>query len=145
MATAYAGAGHPREARAQLAIPLKDATTLAGAAYLLGSLAREEGDTDAAIRHLRRVIELEPKSPEAHAELGSLLLGRDEVGAARRETELALAMDPRSYRANATLMKLYRDAHDPRLEAQVELLKKLAKEREAEFQLLHRTIEFQPR
>ena len=70
------------------------------------------------------MISIEPNSPEAHAELGLLFLRRDEMDAARRETELALAADPQSYRANDTLMKLYRMANDPRLAAQVEVVKK---------------------
>ena len=65
--------------------------------------------------------------------------------AARRETNLGLAVDPQNYRANDTLMRLYRIAKDPRLPEQVEKVKKLMKDRDEEFTLLHRTIEFNTR
>jgi tetratricopeptide (TPR) repeat protein len=145
LATSYAEAGRAPEARAELTIPLKNPQTRAGAAYLLACLAKKEDDIDAAVQYFKQVISIEPNSPEAHAELGLLLLRRDEVDEARRETELALAADPHSYRANDTLMKLYRMANDPRLPAQVEVVKKLIKDRDEEFALLDRTIEFRTR
>jgi tetratricopeptide (TPR) repeat protein len=145
LATSYAGAGRAPEARAELTIPLKNPQTRAGAAYLLACLAKKEDDIDTAVEYFKQVISIEPNAPEAHAELGLLLLRRDEVDAARRETELALAADPQSYRANDTLMKLYRMASDPRLPEQVEVVKKVIKDRDEEFALLDRTIEFRTR
>jgi tetratricopeptide (TPR) repeat protein len=145
LATSYAGAGRGPEARAQLTIPLKDPQTRAGAVFLLACLAKKEEDTDAAVHYFQELISLEPNSPEAHSELGLLFLRRDELDAARRETELALAANPRSFRANDTLLKLYRRANDPRLLAQAEVVKKLIKDRDEEFTLLDRTIEFKTR
>ena len=142
LATAYAGAGRGPEARAQAAIPLKDPQTRAGTLYLLACLARKEDDTDTAVHYFQELLTIEPGSPVAHAELGLLFLRRDEIDAARRESDLALAADPRSFRANDTMLKIYKRSNDPRYAAQMETVKKLIKERDEEFTLLDRTIEF---
>ena len=143
LATSYAGAGRGPDARAQVAIPLKDPQTRAGAIYLLACLAKKEGDPDGAVHYFQELLSIEPNSPEAHAELGLLFLRRDEMDAARRETTLALAADPQNFRANDTLMKIYKMSNDPRLPAQVEAVKNLIKDRDEEFTLLDRTLEFQ--
>ena len=145
LATSYAGSGRTRDARAQLAIPLQDRQTRAGASYLLGCMAREEDDTDGALRYFQQVISMEPESSDAHAQLGAIFLLREDLESARRETELALRADPRNYRANDTLMRLYGKAKDPRLAEQVAKVKALIKDRDDKFTLLHRTIEFKPR
>jgi Tfp pilus assembly protein PilF len=143
LATSYAVAGRGPDARAQVAIPLKDPQTRAGALYLLACLAKKEDDPDAAVHYFQELLSIEPNSPEAHAELGLLFLLRDDMDAARRETKLALAADPQNFRANDTLMKIYKRSDDPRLPAQVAAVKKLIKDRDEEFSLLDRTIEFQ--
>jgi tetratricopeptide (TPR) repeat protein len=51
-----------------------------------------EASTAEGVRHLRRAVELEPKLPAHHAELGFALLADGQRGAARQEFEQALAL-----------------------------------------------------
>ena len=91
-----------------------------------------------------RVRRSEPKSSDAHAQLGDLFLQINNVEGARRETASSLALDPQNYAANRTLMRLYRLDSDPRLAAQTERLKTLVEENDANRRMLQRTIEVRP-
>jgi tetratricopeptide (TPR) repeat protein len=103
-----------------------------------------QDDLESAIGHFRNVIAVEPKSPEGHAELGSVLFEKQDPEAARREADLALALDPDNYAANRTLLRLFRAAGDPRVKDQSERLRKLVETREEQAKLLQRTIEVRP-
>jgi Flp pilus assembly protein TadD len=144
LAVAYFGTSHDDDAKRELAGLTGDSQVRAGTEYLLGRIAAQEGDVASAVTHLKEVVVLEPKSSDAHAQLGDLLLEREDLEGARRETAASLALDPENYTANRTLMRLYRLANDPRLEAQTERLKTLVEEKDASLRLLQRTIEVRP-
>jgi len=144
LATAYLALYQAEAAKAELVLPLKDSRTRPGAEYLLGRLAEQQDDTTGAIAHFRELLKLEPKSPEGHAELGSLLLENQETDAARRETEVALGLEPENYLANRTLLKLYQLAGDARVEEQSERLQKLIENRDVRLRLPQRTIDVRP-
>jgi len=97
-----------------------------------------------AIAHLKQAVTLEPNSSDAHAQLADLLFGKEDLEGARRETAATLALDPNNYAANRTLLRLYRIAKDPRLEAQTARLKTLVEQNDANLRLLQRTIKVQP-
>ncbi len=132
------------EAKKELAPAALKPETKEGAEYLLGRIAAQEDDGEAAIRHFRAVIELDPKAANAHAELGSVYLQREDLEAARKETELAIALDPKDYTANRNLIRIYRQTDDPRLKDQLELVKSLVADRDAQSKELQRTIEVRP-
>jgi tetratricopeptide (TPR) repeat protein len=114
------------------------------AEFLLGRLDQQSGDTAGAIMHYTKVMELDPKSAEGHAELGALYLHNEDIAAARRYTEEALKLDDKNYTANRTLLSLYRMAEDSRVTEQSTKLKSLIEDREARSKLLLRTIEVRP-
>ncbi|MCU1274865.1 MAG: hypothetical protein JWO48_2296 [Bryobacterales bacterium] len=144
LAVAYFGTNHNDEAKLEIARLAGDSRVRAGTEYLLGRIAVQEGDIQGALGHLKQVAVLEPKSSDAHAQLGDLLLQTNNVEGARRETAASLALDPQNYAANRTLMRLYRLDNDPRLASQTERMKTLAEENDANMRLLQRTIEVRP-
>jgi tetratricopeptide (TPR) repeat protein len=66
-----------------------------------------------AVSALRASIRADPSFAPAHAELGRLLLKRDEVDAAIRELEKASTLDPASTPALYALSQAYRKKGDP--------------------------------
>lgn len=63
--------------------------------FLQGLCAQRGGETDAAVQHYRRALELEPALAEAYNNLGYLLLNElDSVGEAKRLFEAALQTRP---------------------------------------------------
>ncbi|HEX8985119.1 MAG TPA: tetratricopeptide repeat protein [Bryobacteraceae bacterium] len=144
LATAYFGMFEDEKAKAQLSLPLQDQKTRQGALYLLGRIAKQQNDTDGAIAHFRQMLALDPKSVDAHAELGALLADKDDPEGARREVDAALVLDPENSLAHRTLLQLYRAARDPRLKEQAERVQKLMRKRDERMRLLQRTIEVRP-
>jgi tetratricopeptide (TPR) repeat protein len=144
LATAYFESFQQDEAKAALAVPLKNPTTRAGAEYLMGRILVQQGDLDGAISAFQRLARLQPESADAHAELAAALLEKEEAEASRREVEAALKLDPANYLANSTRLKLYQLAGDPRAKEQTVLLKKLIQNRDERLKLLQRTIEVRP-
>ena len=67
-------------------------------------LGRDEGD--AAESELRRAIELDPKLPDAHYDLGLVLEGRGDAAGAQEAYEREITIAPESYQAHFTLAKL---------------------------------------
>jgi tetratricopeptide (TPR) repeat protein len=109
--------------------------------FLLARLAGRRGDRAEETAHLHTVVSLQPQAPEAHAELGASLFEQGDVQGADRETQAALAIDPENHSANLTLMRLYRDSKDPRLDGQIARLKALAEHSDEEMRLLQRSVE----
>jgi len=144
LAVAYFGTSHNDEAKREIARLASNSQVRAGTEYLLGRIAAQEGDVKGALIHLKQVAALEPKSSDAHAQLGDLFLQINNVEGARRETASSLALDPQNYAANRTLMRLYRLDNDPRLAEQAERLKTLVEQNDANLRLLQRTIEVRP-
>jgi tetratricopeptide (TPR) repeat protein len=144
LATAYFETYQQDEAKAELALPLKDPKTRAGAEYLLGRILIQQDDLDGAIAAFRRLLALQPELPEAHAELASALLDKQDLDAARREVEATLKLDRENFLANRTLLKLYQLGGDPRVKEQTALLKKLIENRDERQKRLQRTIEVRP-
>jgi tetratricopeptide (TPR) repeat protein len=144
LATAYLGAYQFDEAKAELKKPLNSPQTRSNAEYLLGRIAAQQDDVPTAIAHFKTLVATEPKWPEAHAELGSALLEKEDVDGARHETEAALALDPENYLANRTLLRLYQLAGDPRVKEQTERIQKIIENRDERLKLMQRSIEVRP-
>ena len=62
--------------------------------FNLGMALREKGDLDAALHHLRRVVEANPGNASMHYELGQTLRQSGELGGAIAEFERALEINP---------------------------------------------------
>ena len=123
LATAYFETYQQDEAKAELAVPLKDPKTRAGAEYLLGQILIQQDDLPGAVAAFRRLTVLQPELPEGHAELASVLFDKQDVDAARREVGAALKLDRDNFIANRTLLKLYQLDGDRRVKDQTALLK----------------------
>jgi arylsulfatase A-like enzyme/tetratricopeptide (TPR) repeat protein len=88
----------------------------------LGQLARaqsETGDLAGAVRTLREVVDLNPRSDFGHVNLADALRRQGQPDAARRSYEEALALDPRSAAARLALAEMARDAGRPAEEEQL--------------------------
>lgn len=144
LALAYFSIDRYDQAKQELGRLRDKSQTRSGAEYLLGRIAEQSGDLNAAIGHFERLVKLEPNWPEAHAALGGLFIEQNNAAAAQRETAAALALDRDNYTANRTLMRLYRLNSDPRLEQQTARLKTLVDEKDEKLKLLQRTIEVRP-
>lgn len=141
---AYFSISKTEEAKRELSPLTGDPSVRAGAELLLGRIASQQDDLDAAFSHFRRLVELDPKGADAHAELASIYLRKNESDHAKKETDIALRLDPGNYTANLNRLKLYRADNDPRLKEQSERIKTLLQEQESEAKLLQRTIEVKP-
>jgi tetratricopeptide (TPR) repeat protein len=69
----------------------------------LAAAALRDGATDAAARHLKVAIELEPNRAEVHRQLGRVLLVDRQYDEALRELQLALRLNPNDERTHLTL------------------------------------------
>jgi tetratricopeptide (TPR) repeat protein len=144
LATAYFGALQDDEAKAQLSIAARNPETRAGAEYLLGRIATRQGNFENAVTRFRALIELEPKSADAHAELADALFETKDVAGARRETEIALSLEPANYVANRTLLRIYRAEGDSRVKEQAERIQKIVENRDARLRAMQRNLVIRP-
>ncbi len=144
LATAYFGVLNDDAAREQLAIAAEHPETRAGAEYLLGRIDARHDNFTGAIGHFRRLLNWEPKSADAHAELADALLDSNDVEGARRETDAALSLEPDNYVANRTLLRLYKLAGDGRLKEQTERIQKIVQNRDARLRAMQRNLEIRP-
>jgi tetratricopeptide (TPR) repeat protein len=69
----------------------------------LAATALRDGATDAAVRHLRVAIELEPTRAEAHRQLGRVLLVDRQYDEALRELQIAVRLNPSDERVHLAL------------------------------------------
>ena len=76
------------------------------AEFSLAVLLGEQGDVDAAIERLRRVVKLSPRDAEAHFHLGRYLAARGEGDSAAREFRAALNIQPELASAREALERL---------------------------------------
>ncbi|MEX0887208.1 MAG: tetratricopeptide repeat protein [Phycisphaeraceae bacterium] len=77
-----------------------DAPTVVARRYMDDAeLYRVQGMEDAAIESLARAIEVNPRLPEAHIELGDRYREREQYGEAERAYAHAAALDPQSFDA----------------------------------------------
>ncbi len=143
LATAYFLAGQPDQAKLEATAIRDDPAVKAAAYYLLGRIARDEGNPEEAAVHLRAALRA-ADMPEARAELGLVLLQKEDLAGAERETMLALKREPGNFLANRTLMQLYARRKDPRAKEQAERLKTLVEDRNRQTELMLRTIEVRP-
>ncbi len=70
---------------------------------LLGQAHAQQDDYDAAIRYLRRALELKPDVAEAHATLGDIYLRQGKLAEAEEALRAELASHPEDARAKYTL------------------------------------------
>jgi tetratricopeptide (TPR) repeat protein len=61
---------------------------------ILGANLAEKGQTELAIRHFRKALEIRPDYPKAHSNLGNVLYDQGHVDEAFRHFEEALRVDP---------------------------------------------------
>jgi hypothetical protein len=70
--------------------------------YNLGTTLATQGDTEAAIRHFREAIRIDPRKHEAYANLGAMLGERGSYSEAVKYFQIAVSLRPKNpvYRAN---------------------------------------------
>ncbi|HSU57931.1 MAG TPA: tetratricopeptide repeat protein [Bryobacteraceae bacterium] len=141
---AYYASGDFANSKTEMHRVEHDSTTVGGAEYFLGRMARQEGNLDAAEAHLRKSIQLLPDFAESHTELARICMSRKNLREAERELDQAVRLDPQSFEANMQLLVVYRRTHDARAAQQAELVKKLDGDRSRRAELALRTVEARP-
>ncbi len=87
--------------------------------YLLGLCRMELGELDAGVRHMRRLVALQPANAAAHHALGKALAALDRSAPAARHLETALALNPDSADSALELAMLAQKRNDPRRAAEI--------------------------
>jgi len=95
------------DARRELEEELKIDPNNAGAEYVLGELARQEGKDQAAIDHFNRASKLDAGFVDAFIGLGRTLLADDRAADAIQPLETAVKLDPDSPIAHFNLATAY--------------------------------------
>jgi Flp pilus assembly protein TadD len=143
LGVAYFSSGDYEKAETEM-LKLENSPKAAEAEYFLGRMARRKGNTDEALRRLRKSIGLMPSFAESHTELARVYMLEGDLRKAQTELERAVDLDAESFQANSQLLVLYRRTHDPRAAQQQDLLTKLDEERSRRAELMLRTVEFRP-
>jgi tetratricopeptide (TPR) repeat protein len=94
LALAHFGAGRLAEAEALCQAALMLQPRQAQALQILGGIAMQRGNPDAAIEHFRRAIAAAPRAREAHSNLAAALLAKDQVKQAIAALKQAIKIDP---------------------------------------------------
>ena len=87
-------------------------STLGRTNYFYAKALREDGDYDAAIAHLRNVLDQFPRDRVVHNELGRVLFLKKRYADAVTEFEKTLAIDPEDLQAHYNLMLCYNGLGD---------------------------------
>jgi len=94
---------------------------------LLGKVEGRMAEYPQAVTVLRRVVELQPRSPEGHLNLAIALADDKKLDAALDETAAAIALAPHSAISHLTRARILDDLHRPKeAEAEFSLVSKLA-------------------
>jgi tetratricopeptide (TPR) repeat protein len=144
LGVAYFSANDYDQCRNEMQIARKDPNSEAGAEFFLGRIARIEEKLEEAASHLEQSTKLSPSFAEGYAELARVRLAQDRVEDAKAALDSAISLDPESFQANAVLVLLYQQTHDPRLVEQGAKLRKLDAARSKRQELMLRTIEVKP-
>jgi tetratricopeptide (TPR) repeat protein len=112
-----------------LQLPASYPGTLPNAWNNLGIIAAREGNTDLAIQHFRRALQIDPDHSVAQQNLGSAYRQKRDWPQAKRALEKALALNPEDAEANYSLAMVYAQQNDS--DHAYEYLQKALKERPA--------------
>lgn len=93
-ALAHFSAGRLAEAETSCRAALMLQPRQAQALQILGAIALQRGNPDAAIGHFRSAIAAAPRAREAHSNLAAALLAKDQVQEAIAALKLAIKIDP---------------------------------------------------
>jgi len=118
--------------------------TAAGAHYLLGRIADQEGKTTEAVRELQKALEANSSYADAYAELGHVRLNQKEYVLAEKTLVRALEIDPDNYTANLNLLILRQRTKDQRAHAQAQRFEEVRKKRSERAKEFLRVIEVRP-
>ena len=88
--------------------------TRSGAQLYLGRVALSSNQPDAAASHFLQAIQVNPKLPDAHAELALIRMRRGDYALAQKDLAAALAVSPDHYLSNLRLLMLYERTRDPK-------------------------------
>jgi tetratricopeptide (TPR) repeat protein len=133
------------EAAARLLLEAARVPEIATTAYYyLGSIARQNGRLDEAIRELEHALKNNPDYADALAELGQCYLMKREYEPAGKLLRRALEIDRDHYTANFNLLTLYARTRDERESAQAARFEEVKKLREEKSQEFLRIIEVRP-
>jgi tetratricopeptide (TPR) repeat protein len=144
LGVAYFASGDYAKSKAEMQKVTGKKEVAGGPEYFLGCMARREHDLETATRFLRESIELMPGFAESHTELARIFMTQGDLAKARSELDAAVRIDPKSFGANSQLLAVYRRTHDPRAEAQADLVKKLDENRSKRAELMLRMIDARP-
>jgi tetratricopeptide (TPR) repeat protein len=123
---------------------VKHPENAATAHYYLGSIARQKGQLDEAVRELEEALKIRSDYPDALAELGHCYLARRDYAAAGERLRRALEINPQHYAANYGLLILYTRTRDERQAAQAKRFEEIQKLREEKTQEFLRIVEARP-
>lgn len=108
----YLGTAYLQAGRADLGIPLIEASRAEGARqyatpwYMVSVARAREGDKEGAVTALELAVELDPDQPGLHAQLGAALLNAGRLDDAKSALEVAIAASPRHSDALAALASI---------------------------------------
>jgi Flp pilus assembly protein TadD len=144
LGVAYFASGDYEKSKAEMQKVTGKKDVAGGPEYFLGCMARREDDLETARRFLRESIKLMPGFAESHTELARIFMTEGDLTDARSELDAAVRIDPKSFEANSQLLAVYRRTHDPRADAQADLVKKLDENRSKRAELMLRMIDARP-
>ena len=127
-----------------LMVVVKYSETATTAHYYLGSIARQNGRLDEAVRELEQALKANHDYPDALAELGQCYLMRREYAQAGKYLRRALEINPNHYTANFNLLTLYTRTKDEREAAQSKRFEEVKKLREDKTREFLRMVELRP-
>ncbi len=116
----------------------------AGANYVLGRIAKLEGNQEEAYRLIQLSLKANPDYSDALVEMGQLEMRRKNYAAAEGVLEKAVKIEPESFQANMHLLRLYQVTNDARAEAQQKRFDEVSKKRTEKEASLLRTVEVRP-
>ncbi len=142
--TAYFLLGEYEQARKELEPVATLPEVRSGAYYLLGRMAKLQGDREEAYRLIRLSLEANPDNANALVELGQLEMRAKNLAAAEKALQRAVELEPDSIQANMHLLRLFQVTRDPRAESQQKRFDEASKKRADREVSLLRTIEVRP-
>jgi tetratricopeptide (TPR) repeat protein len=118
--------------------------TRSGAQLYLGRVALSSNQPDAAASHFLKAIQVNPKLPDAYAELALIRMRRGDYALAQKDLASALAVSPDHYLSNLRLLMLYQRTRDPGAEGQKRRVDQLREKGEEKERLLLRSLDIRP-
>lgn len=139
------GASSSAEARREFEAELKLNPQNAGAEFVLGELARRDGEFEAAIGHFSRAVQYDRGFAAAHLALGKSLLGASRDSEAIAPLQAAASLDPRNPEPAFHLSTaLRRSGRDAEADKYADLHKRLSQAAQQQTDAMRRSVDGLP-